>query len=121
MKFISLASLLFLPIILSRKYLILIFTRCQRNDYISSKIFGLAKNFHGRIIDIHSTEDVKFGDNGSAPESQTKLEVGDNGSGNDEITEEDVNERFINLDLGDFGNNVSFVISIYVVQGKMHY
>ena len=118
MKFISLASLLFLPIILSRKYLILIFTRCQRNE---CKIYGLAKNIHGRIIDIHSSEDVKFGDNGSAPESQTKLEVGDNGSGNDEITEEDVNERFINLDLGDFGNNVSFVISIYVVQGKMHY
>merc|ERR1719461_1564831 len=68
---------------------------------------GLAKNIHGRIIDIHSSEDVKFGDNGSAPESQTKLEVGDNGSGNDEITEEDVNERFINLDLGDFGNNVA--------------
>merc|ERR1712152_42689 len=41
------------------------------------------------------------------PESQTKLEVGDNGSGNTEITEEDVNERFINLDLGDFGNNVA--------------
>jgi len=69
MKFISLASLLFLPIILS--------------------------------------QDVKFGDSGSAPESQTKIEVGDNGSGNGEITEEDVNERFLNLDLGDFGNNVA--------------
>ena len=78
-------------------------------------IHGPAKNIHGRIIDIHSSEDVKFGDSGSAPESQTKIEVGDNGSGNGEITEEDVNERFLNLDLGDFGNNVSFNISKYVV------
>ena len=78
---------------------------------------GLVQSIPGIIIDIHSTEDVKFGDSGSAPESQTKIEVGDNGSGNGEITEEDVNERFLNLDLGDFGNNVSFIISNYVVQG----
>merc|ERR1712117_648904 len=91
MKFISLASLLFLPIILSRKYLNLMFISVSRL----------------KIFDIHSSEDVKFGDSGSAPESQTKIEEGDNGSGNSEITEEDVNERFINLDLGDFGNNVA--------------
>ena len=80
---------------------------------------GLVQSIPSKIIDIHSSEDVKFGDSGSAPESQTKIEVGDNGSGNSEITEEDVNERFINLDLGDFGNNVSFIISKYVVEGPI--
>ena len=82
-------------------------------------MYGLVQSIPGRIINIYSTEDVKFGDSGSAPESQTKIKVGDNGSGNGEITEEDVNERFINLDLGDFGNNVSFILSKYGVQGSI--
>merc|ERR1712012_990772 len=68
MKITSLASLLFLPVILS--------------------------------------QDVKFGDNEDSQDSQTKIQEGSEGK-NGEITEEDVNERFINLDLGDFGNNVA--------------
>merc|ERR1712038_233855 len=68
MKFTLLASLLFLPIIL--------------------------------------TQDVKFGSSGDSQDSQTNVEGGETiDTKNGEITEEDVNERFIDINLGEFGNN----------------
>jgi len=74
MKFSLLASLLFLPIIL--------------------------------------TQDVKFGSSGDSQDTQSKVEGGENiDTKNGEITEEDVNERFIDINLGEFGNNVSLTYS----------
>ena len=100
MKFTSLASLLFLPVILSRKYSIHSFSIiCIPNK------FRFWSKIHQQIFYLYFQEDVKFGDNEDSQDSQTKIQEGSEGA-NGEITEEDVNERFINLDLGDFGNNV---------------
>merc|ERR1711977_300799 len=68
MKFVSLVSLLFVPLILSQD-----------------------------VVQFDGSD-----------ESLTKLEEGENvDTRNGEVSEEDVNQRFFNVDLGDFGNQVA--------------
>merc|ERR1712038_2123821 len=60
------------------------------------------------FLPIISTQDVKFGGSGDSQDSQAKVEGGETiDTKNGEITEEDVNERFIDINLGEFGNNVA--------------
>ena len=69
------------------------------------------------------TEDVKFGSNGDSQDTQAKVEGGETiDTKNGEITEEDVNERFIDINLGEFGNNVSltyiFTLSLFAFNNR---
>merc|ERR1712038_547711 len=60
------------------------------------------------FLPIISTQDVKFGSRGDSQDTQAKVEGGEIvDTKNGEITEEDVNERFIDINLGEFGNNVA--------------
>merc|ERR1712038_1437403 len=60
------------------------------------------------FLPIILTQDVKFGGSGDSQDSQAKVEGGETvDTKNGEITEEDVNERFIDINLGEFGNNVA--------------
>jgi len=75
MKFVSLVSLLFVPLVLSQ-------------DVVQ---FGGSDESQAKI-----------------EEGVTKLEEGENvDTRNGEVSEEDVNQRFFNVDLGDFGNQVA--------------
>merc|ERR1712141_556974 len=60
------------------------------------------------FLPIILTQDVKFSSSGDSQDTQFKVEGGENiDTKNGEITEEDVNERFIDINLGEFGNNVA--------------
>merc|ERR1712038_1809310 len=60
------------------------------------------------LLPIISTQEVKFGSSGDSQDTQAKVERGETiDTKNGEITEEDVNERFIDINLGEFGNNVA--------------
>jgi len=75
MKFLSIVSLLFVPLILSQ-------------DVVQ---FGDSEDSQAKI-----------------EEGVTKFEEGENvDTKNGEVSEEDINTRFFNVDLGEFGNNVA--------------
>merc|ERR1712038_1976245 len=60
------------------------------------------------FLPIILTQDVRFGENGDSQDTQPKIEGGETiDTKTGEITEEDVNERFIDINLGEFGNNVA--------------